>query len=719
MKRNWTTEELVEHWTLLPNELDVVGNKTGPTRLGFAVLLKFFQLQARFPSGKNEIPRVVVTYVAKQIGVDPDEYLRYDWRSRAISYHRMQIREFLGFREATLQDAEAISQWLCEGVLSQEQDVDHLREVVYARFRNLRLEPPTSDRLNRLIHSALHTYEERFFAAISDRLLINTKQRLQQLLQAGSAGQGALSVEAANAANAANVNYADGVDSANKDVDADRAFWLEMRRDPGRASLESALHEIAKLQRLRQLEMPSDLFADLAPKILAGYRQRAVSEELYELRRHPEAIRYTLVAAYCHLRRQEITDNLVELLLQIVHGIGARAEKKVEQQVLAEFRRVEGKTGLLFRLAEAAIDHPKGIVEEVLFPVVSEQTLRELAKEYKATHGYQQQIQVRMRASYSSHYRRMVPRILDVLKFRSNNDTHRPLIEALSLLRRYAESSQQYYPAGETVPIEGVVRPLWRQIVVEQDKHGQPRLNRINYEICVLETLRDKLRCKEIWIVGANRYRNPEEDLPADFDSRRAAYYEALHQPLDAESFIRDLQHQMIQELETLDQTLPKNGKVRILNRGGGWISLTPLDAQPEPRFLSQVKAEVFARWPMTSLLDILKETDLRVSFTGQFKSATVWEVLERSVLQKRLLLCLYALGTNTGLKRVSAGDHGEAYKDLQYVRRRFIDREQLRSANAAVANAIFAARLPQVWGEGTTACARTRRSSGHGIRTC
>src|SRR4051812_16047197 len=120
MKRNWTTEELVEHWTLLPNELELVGNKSGPTRLGFAVLLKFFQLQARFPSGKNEIPRVVVAYVAKQIGVDPDEYLRYDWRSRTISYHRMQIREFLGFREATLQDADEMAQWLCESVLSQE-----------------------------------------------------------------------------------------------------------------------------------------------------------------------------------------------------------------------------------------------------------------------------------------------------------------------------------------------------------------------------------------------------------------------------------------------------------------------------------------------------------------------------------------------------------------------------------------------------------------------
>jgi len=38
--------------------------------------------------------------------------------------------------------------------------------------------------------------------------------------------------------------------------------------------------------------------------------------------------------------------------------------------------------------------------------------------------------------------------------------------------------------------------------------------------LSVLQALREKLRCKEIWVVGANRYRNPEEDLPADFEAQ-------------------------------------------------------------------------------------------------------------------------------------------------------------------------------------------------------
>ncbi|MDQ2808198.1 MAG: Tn3 family transposase [Chloroflexota bacterium] len=695
MKRNWTPEELIEQWTLLPLELDLLGNKAGPTRLGFALLLKVFGIDARFPAAKPDIPRGVLVYVAKQVTVDPAEYGRYDWRGRASTNHRTQIRDFFGFRESSEQDAAALANWLATEVLAQDQDPEHLQALVYARFRQLCLEPPTPEQIRRLIQSALHTYEERLFAAIAGRLSETSKHGLQRLLPPRSLP--VVSVEAANT------------------VDPDeRPFWLELRHDPGRPSLDTALGEIAKLARLRALELPATLFAGLAPRVLAGYRQRAVAEELFELRRHPDDIRYTLVAAYCWLRGQEITDNLVDLLIDLVHNLGVRAEKKVTRQILASYRKVEGKQALFAHLAEAAVAQPKGIVEEVLFPVVSEATLRNIIQEYKTGSSYQEHVQLSMRNSYSHYYRRMVPRILDVLEFRSNNQTHRPLVEALALLKKYAESAVQYYPATETVPIEGVIRRLWRPIVVGEDTDGNVRLNRINYEVCVLETLREKLRCKEIWVVGANRYRNPEEDLPPDFDVQRATYYAALQQPLDADTFIRDLQQQMSRELADLDRTLPKNPKVRILQKKNkGWIAITPLEAQPEPRHLGQLKAAVFARWPMTNLLDILKEADLRVGFTAQFKSATAWEVLDRATTQKRLLLCLYALGTNTGLKRVAAGEHGESYKDLQYLRRRFLDREQLRAANAAVANAIFAVRLPAIWGEGTTACASDSKKFG------
>jgi Tn3 transposase DDE domain len=78
-----------------------------------------------------------------------------------------------------------------------------------------------------------------------------------------------------------------------------------------------------------------------------------------------------------------------------------------------------------------------------------------------------------------------------------------------------------------------------------------------------------------------------------------------------------------------------------------------------------------------------------------------------------RLLLCLYGLGTNAGLKRVSSGAGAESYPDLVYVRRRFIRKEPFREAIARVVNGVFRIRLPRIWGEATTASASDSKKFG------
>ncbi len=43
-----------------------------------------------------------------------------------------------------------------------------------------------------------------------------------------------------------------------------------------------------------------------------------------------------------------------------------------------------------------------------------------------------------------------------------------------------------------------------------------------------VDALRDKLRCRELWVAGADKYRNPDDDLQKDFEVKREQYYEAL-----------------------------------------------------------------------------------------------------------------------------------------------------------------------------------------------
>ncbi len=307
-------------------------------------------------------------------------------------------------------------------------------------------------------------------------------------------------------------------------------------------------------------------------------------------------------------------------------------------------------------------------------------TLKDLVAEYKGTGlAYKRRVHNVMRASFAGHYRRMIPQLLEVLEFRSNNDLHRPVIEALELLKKYAHSKARYYDSTEEIPIDGVLKAGAKEILLETDSDGNERINRINYEICVLKALRERLCCKEIWVVGASRYRNPDDDLPTDFDTKRQVYYQALTLPEDVETFISGLQQQMEEGLEKLDLRMPKNKGVAILSKGNkGLIRLSPFDAAPDPINLRQLKGEINRLWHKTSLLDILKETDLRVDFTRNFKSMGTREILDRETLQKRLLLCLFGMGTNTGLKRINTGIDGENYQDLIYVRRRYIHKDQL-----------------------------------------
>jgi Tn3 transposase DDE domain-containing protein len=167
-------------------------------------------------------------------------------------------------------------------------------------------------------------------------------------------------------------------------------------------------------------------------------------------------------------------------------------------------------------------------------------------------------------------------------------------------------------------------------------------------------------------------------------------------------------------ELATLDAGLPSNADVRLgERRGKSWITLTPLGAQPDPDNIIKIKAELQAKWSMTGLLDMVKESDLRLGMTEAFKSPTVYERLDRSVLRPRLLLCLHGLGTNAGLQRLASLGSEVSPKDLAYVRHRYLSVPALREAIATVANGTLAARDPAIWGDGTNACASDSKHFG------
>lgn len=201
-----------------------------------------------------------------------------------------------------------------------ERDHARVREQLLSYCRAERIEPPTSGRVDRIVRSALHQAETALTCRIAARIPAAGIARLEALVD----------VE---------VDSDDVSDAPGEGGVGDDVLGL-VKSVPGNVSLESMLTEIRKLRVARAIGLPAGLFADVAPKVLAGWRALAAVESPSHLRTHPPELRLTLLAALLHSREREIIDTLVDLLISTVHRINARADRRVTQELVNAFKKV-------------------------------------------------------------------------------------------------------------------------------------------------------------------------------------------------------------------------------------------------------------------------------------------------------------------------------------------------------------------------------------------
>ena len=425
MRREWEPEDLIAAWTLLDGDWELMANKAGATRLGFALLLKFFEQEARFPRHVGELPKAAVDYMAGQVKVDPGLLAGYGWAGRSIERHRAQIRKALGFRESTRADEDALIEWLATEICPMVLTDEGVRAAMLARCRRLKIEPP--GRVERILGGCRAGFEREFCLQVLGRLSADSARALWEL--------------------------ATGEDG----------FLLELKSDPGRLGLETLLEEIVKLRRAKTLGLPADLFGGFSDKLVASWRARAMASHPSDLAANQPPVRLTLVSALAWSRTSEITDALVDLFIGLVSKIGTRAVRKVDKAMEAEARKVRRKTEKLFSIAEASLRKPDDTVRTVVFPAVpgGEATLKALVAEAKADQrAYKERVRTVLASSYSSYYRRMLPKLLGAIEFKCNNIAYRPVMDALELLQRYADipNTTRHYDAAEKVPVKGWCR---------------------------------------------------------------------------------------------------------------------------------------------------------------------------------------------------------------------------------------------------------------------
>src|SRR3546814_8566592 len=129
-----------------------------------------------------------------------------------------------------------------------------------------------------------------------------------------------------------------------------------------------------------------------------------------------------------------------------VKEVVKRSKLKVVVKREKDIGRVDGKECVLVEISRASINEPSGRICEVIFPIAGKAKLAAIVKESHAKGALDRRIYKVMRGSWANHYRRMLPSLLSVLEFRSNNAVWRPVLAALDWIRSKVDGGCRFVP---------------------------------------------------------------------------------------------------------------------------------------------------------------------------------------------------------------------------------------------------------------------------------
>ena len=662
-------------WGFSDDQLLLIKSKQKANRLYYALQLKYYESKSEFFHSKSQISSKVIYNVAKKFGVSANFSLQ---EKRIYRSYKSEIKNIFKAHEIDALDKKQIEKWLMQTILPRESlTIDQLKEKIVSFSKTNRIKPYSEHSIIRLIKKTLSHHEGKLFKKIFKGLSIDSKNILDNLLHLTNTKSSMLS---------------------------------QIKSPPKGLSLSSILEEARKLKLMKQIALP-DIMNAIPEKTIIKYYRNICTKYPSAIKSMPETARYAFLSVFVFVRSRQLTDNLIEILIRLIKKFMDSGKNKLKKNAAktTSIKNTYNQKTLLGKLASAILNNEDGVVRDAIYPIVPKETLEEICAYQSTPPSYEQLVHEQARSSYTHHYRRMLFPILELIDFRSSNTQFQPIVEALETIKSQLYSSSTLYPENITIPIEGAIKKSHEPIITDsKQEKGQviKRINRVNYEMCVLRNLRRKIRVKEVWVKGGHQYRNPEEDLPNDFEKNKPYYFDLIKKPDNAKKFIAKLKRDLNNSLSNFNSTIVKNKTVKILKRPYGHIKVSKLKAQSPPPQTELIKQEVFERWPNTSLVDVLKEADMFVDFLSEFSPSGPKEGLDELTLKKRLLLAILAYGTNTGLKGISAGNNEVSYQDLKHVKLRYFDADNFRNAIRKIINHLLKIKMPEIWSDCTTAVA-------------
>jgi TnpA family transposase len=260
-------------------------------------------------------------------------------------------------------------------------------------------------------------------------------------------------------------------------------------------------------------------------------------------------------------------------------------------------------------------------------------------------------------------------------------------------------------PAAQ-LPLE-VITPSWKPHVLSPEG----TITRAGYTCCVLDALRQRLRRRDIFLPGSTRWGDPRAELlpTQTWHTRREDLCDELGLQRQPHAVVTDLAGILDAAWRDTAAGLAANPALRIEHRHDrDEIVLAPLDAEPEPASLHELRAKVTALLPEVEIADLPLEVHAWTGFLHEYTHIADTDGGELDpTLPETLSALLVSEACNVGLTPVADEDHPPLRRD----RLNWVAHNYLRSATHAGANTRLVDHhtplpLAQAWGGGEMASA-------------
>lgn len=544
----------IDIWKLDFDDFAFVAKQQKPAKLDFAIKLRSYRAFGRF-FPYSEIDDKIVHFIGNQLLMKPSQAIAPVYTIQTERRRRHVITGYLGIVDCSEEDLERLQNHLTEDPALAAMKYAELEAVMLKWAVDNSVSTPPAKWMKRAHVSLRNKVDTAIFSSLANTL----DQKSRDVLLSSLAGEGK---------HPSLIQMRQATGATSRDT-----FNVMAQRVAFTNELNLADLKINKLQREWRDEIV----------------RRVEKLDPWEIKRMDKTSQIGMYATFLGNRSADFTDALVETLINAVAKIQRSAEAKVAKAVGKQAKKIYDKEALLREILSAALHNPERAIGDVVFDLIDRPAVVAIVNNKVETSSWAEDVFALMRGSWATYYRPMLQTLLSTVEFASNNQHHRPLLKALDWISVQHGSKQRFHVKRDRIIINGVVPKKYRSAVIGAEGY----LDRHAYELCAVLSLRERLRSREIWVTGAERFKNPDDDIPDDFETQRESYYEELGLSEDAQAFTNGIKAELEDHLIAFNNELAKNDKVHVAWTTKPKFIITPLTADKPPQTLEALKGTI------------------------------------------------------------------------------------------------------------------------------